>query len=62
MLLLLVLFGSQIFDAFWRSFLDFCFGVFQCNFLRFLCGKELCLHTCYVMSMFISGAMHIVKI
>ena len=60
--LFLVLFGSQIFDAFLTSFGLCHFGVFKCNFNRFLCGKELSLHKICVISMFISGRMHIVKL
>ena len=46
---------------FWRLFwLIFC--VFLCNFYRFLWSKELCLHLCCVISMFLRGRMLLSKI
>ena len=47
---------------FWRLFGLSQICLIKCNFYRFLCGKELYLHLFCVISMFISGRMHIVKI
>ena len=54
---ILVPFRSQMFGAFFEVFGLSHFGVFQCNFYRFLCGKVLNLHELYVISMFIIGGM-----
>ena len=56
-LIFLVPFRSQIFGAFLTLFGLSHFGVFKCNFFRFLCGKVLYLHKLYVISMFIIGRM-----
>ena len=47
---------------FWRLFGLSHFCVFQCNFYRFLCRKELYLHLFCVISMFLRGRMLISKI
>ena len=47
---------------FWRIFGLSYICVFLCNVYRFLCDKELYLHKFCVITMFISGRMHIVKI
>ena len=55
-----VLFGCIPKSNFWHDFDVFFFGLshfalFQCNFYRYLCGKELNLHLFCVISMFVSG-------
>ena len=61
-LLLLVPFRSQIFDAFLTSFWTYShFPLFKCNFCRCLCSKVFNLHLFCVISMFVSEKNAYVK-